>query len=224
VRNPLAPAGARSKDRLIGGKGVRFTGSREFMAVVIIVAVAGVAYLSFWGLHGVVEETERTGNRFTKEKEKAFNPGAGPLAQRTPKGKTATPPPSPGETRTEAGHPVRIGVAEVTIVNATRAGLSALQGPTGLTITLRITNHHANPITYYKKQLTLRDRAAPPKTHPLLDPPAENPKLAGKQTMEDVLVFGPTSMMSILDLDLPASGSDEGFHFFIPAQFIKASL
>src|SRR5262249_35858491 len=72
VRNPMAPAGARSKDRLIGGKGVRFTGSREFMAVVIIVAVAGIAYLSFWGLHGVVKDTEKAGDRFAKEKEEAY--------------------------------------------------------------------------------------------------------------------------------------------------------
>jgi hypothetical protein len=223
VRNPWAPGSARSKDRLIGGKGIRFTGSREFMAVVIIVAVAGVAYLSFWGLHGVVQETERLGNRFAKEKEKAFNPGAGPPAKKTPKGKTATPPPSAGETRVEAGHPMRIGVTEVTIVNATRTGLGALQGPGGLTITLQITNHDAKPITYYKKQLTLRDRTAPPKTHPLLDPPAEDPKLGGKETVTDVLVFGPTPMFSLLDLDLPASGSDEKFQFFIPTRFIQTT-
>ena len=224
VRNPLAPAGARSKERLIGGKGVRFTGSREFTAVVVIVAVLGVGYLTFWGLHDVVKETEKTGNRFAKQKEKEFTSASGPGARRTAKGKTSTPPPSEGESRAEAGNPVRIGVTEVTILSATRAAPGALNGPGGLMIALRITNHDANPIIYYKKQLTLRDRGAPPKDYPLLEPPADNPKLAGKQTVDDVLVFGPTSMMSVLDLDLRVSGSDEKFQFFIPAHFIKTSL
>jgi hypothetical protein len=223
VRNPLAPAGARSKDRLIGGKGVRFTGSREFMAVVIIVAVAGVAYLSFWGLHGVVKETEKAGDRFAKEKEKAFNPGAGPLAKKSSKGKTATPPPNPEETRVEAGHPMRIGVTEVTIVNATRAGLGALQGPSGLTITLQITNYDAKPITYYRREVILRDRTATRETHPLLNPLPDNPMLTGRKTETDVLEFGPTPMFSVLELDLPASGSDEKFQFFIPTQFIQTT-
>jgi hypothetical protein len=48
-RNPLAPASERSKDRLIGGKPVRFTGPREFTAVVLMVAVMAVVYLCFWG-------------------------------------------------------------------------------------------------------------------------------------------------------------------------------
>jgi hypothetical protein len=223
VRNPLAPASARSKDRLIGGKGIRFTGTREFMAVVLIVVVMGVVYFSFWGLHSVVKETEKTGDRYAKQKEKEFHSGSGPLAKRQQKGKTSTPPPSEGETRTEAGKPVRIGVTEVCIVSATRPGLGALEGPGGLTITLRITNHDAKPIRYYKMGLTLRDRAAPPKNHPLLEPPAENPMLGGKETRTDVLVFGPTPMFSVLDLDLPAAGNDERFQFTIPTKFIQTN-
>jgi hypothetical protein len=171
----------------------------------------------------VVKETEKAGDHFAKEKEKAFNPGAGPLAKKTPKGKTSTPPPSPRETRVEAGHPMRIGVTEVTIVNATRAGLGALQGTSALTITLQITNHDAKPITYYKNQVILRDRAAPPQTHRLLNPLPENPMLAGKKTSPDVLEFGPTPIFSVLELDLPASGSDEKFQFLIPTQFIKTT-
>jgi hypothetical protein len=33
------------------------------MAVVLMVAVMGVAYLSFWGLHDVAKEVEKQGNR-----------------------------------------------------------------------------------------------------------------------------------------------------------------
>jgi hypothetical protein len=57
----------------------------------------------------------------------------------------------------------------------------------------------------------------------LLEPPTEDPMLGGKQTLDDVLVFGPTPMFSVLDLDLPASGSDEGFHFSIPTSFIQTT-
>ena len=42
VRNPLAPAGARSKDRLIGGKGVRFTGVRGTFGIPPRVAGRGL--------------------------------------------------------------------------------------------------------------------------------------------------------------------------------------
>jgi hypothetical protein len=223
VRNPLAPASARSKDQLIGGKGVRFIGPREFMAVVIFFGVAAVGNGVFWGLHGVVKETEKAGDRFAEQKKKGYNPQLGPGAKKSAKGTVPAPAPSEGETRTEAGTPQRIGVTEVSIVSATRA-LPGANGPGGLTLRLRITNHDAKPITYYKKQLTLRDRGIPPKDHPLLEPPAENPKVLPGAPYDDVLMFGPTSMMSILDLDLPASGSDEEFHFFIPTQFIKTGL
>ncbi len=223
VRNPLAQAAASSKERLIGGKGVRFVGPREFMAAVLIAAVAGVVYFCFWGLHDVVKETEKAGDRFAKQKEEAIHSGSGSPGKKSAKGKASAPAPIVSQSRAEAGTPVRIGVTEVTIVRATRPGLTALPGSGGLTITLRIQNYDAKPITYYKKQLVLRDRSDPTKAHPLLGPPAENLTLAGKQIYDDVLEFGPTSMMSTLELDLPASGSDEKFQFSIPNKFIQTS-
>jgi hypothetical protein len=219
-RNPLAPASARSKDRLIGGKGVRFTGSREFTAVVLIVGVMAVGYLVYWGLHGLYRDIEKASDRFAVHKEKGYNPATGSATKRTSKVKTANAPPSRGETRIEAGNPQKIGVTEVRIVSARRG---AFGGSGGLTITLRITNHSPTPITYYKKQLTLRDRAAAPQNYPLLGPPTENPKVGGRETIEDVLEFGPTPVMLKLDLELPASGSDERFEFSIPPTFIQTT-
>ena len=225
VRNPWTPASARSKDRLIGGKGVIFPGPRKFMAVVILFGVAALGYGVIVGLHALYKNIDETGKRRADQKNKDLNAHLDPGAKMPTKGTVLPQAPAPGagEERTEAGTRQRIGVTEVCIVGALRVA-PGLAGPGGLAITLRITNYDAKPITYYKRQLTLRDRGVPPKDHPLLEPPAENPKLTGKQTIKDVLWFGPTSMMSILDLDLPASGSDEKFHFFIPTHFIKAGM
>jgi hypothetical protein len=216
VRNSLAPASARSKDRLVGGKGVRFTGSREFTAVVLIVGVMAAGYLVYWGLHGLYRDIERASDRFAVHKEKGYNPATGSATKRTSKVKAANAPPSQRETRIEAGNPQKIGVTEVCVVSARR-------GAEGLTITLRITNHSPTPITYYKKQLTLRDRAGAPQNYPLLGPPTENPKVGGRETIEDVLEFGPTPVMLKLDLELPAPGSDERFEFSIPPTFIQTA-
>jgi hypothetical protein len=225
TRNPMAPASESSKERLIGGKGVKFTGSRQFMAVVVIVGLAGAVYIVGVGLHLLYDYIERTPPKpigapdrdVTKGRPKGQKPGS-------PGGKGAAPAPAAEEeTRTAAGDEQTIGFTKVKLVSATRPGLGALGGGGGFTLTLQITNTGALPLTYYRKGLTLRDRSKPPKTYALLNPMAENPVLQRNEPFTDVLKFEQTPMFHILDLDLPASASDQKFEFYIPTKFVETT-
>jgi hypothetical protein len=198
-----------------------FPGPRKFMAVVIAFGVAALGYGTIVGLH-ILYTNIHPARPIRLPQEGEIQRPPEPRRHEIGGRQLQIPVHSKGETRTEAGTPQRIGLTEVCIVRTTRAVPGAVSGTGGLTITLRITNRGLAPVTYHRRGLTLRDRAKPPTNYPLLEPPTENPTVAANATIEDVLVFGQTSMLHILDLDLPASGSDEQFHFFIPSKFIKA--
>jgi hypothetical protein len=172
-------------------------------------------------LHNYLEEVgKKVPDNKGRNIVKGLDPGAGKRLR--PKGGAPNAPPPPEETRTAAGDDQTIGFTKVRVVRATRPGPVALDPTRGLTITLRITNLGLAPVTYYRKSLTLRDRTKPPKPYPLLNP-KENPIVPGGKSIDDVLEFGTTNRSSILDLDLPASASDQKFEFYIPTRFIETT-
>jgi hypothetical protein len=228
-RHPLAPASERSKDRLIGGKPIRFNAAREFMAVVLIVGVMAVAYLCFWGLHGEVKRIENVGKGYNEARKKMFVNGIGPRDKTKDKPKKI----DPGligryfGPRTLAPLPVEIDGIEVCVYNALVAKHEQPPAEKHLRITLKVTNRGSVPVqfdswTRLANGLVLRDRSRKPAVHPLVGPPVPKASLVRPgETIYDTLVFRPTPADCGLELDLPVKGSDKAFLFLIQAQDIQ---
>src|SRR5262249_6807462 len=144
--HPLAPASARSKEALIGGKPVRFTGSRQFTAVVLIVALMFGGYLVFMWWVQTMHEISTTGEKVAESKKKKIQPGGLDSATKRsgkPKPKISVPSSTPVLTRTVAPDAQRIGDIVVSVETAQRR----LKPVEHLSLTLRITNLSSQEVT-----------------------------------------------------------------------------
>jgi hypothetical protein len=230
-RFPHAPASESSKEVLIGGKPLRFVGSRKFMAAVGVVALLGVAYIAFWGLHGFLRESESASQRRqrTQQEQVAKLDERPKRAEAKPKAvaPAAAPAAVPERPRVTAGDPVRIGDMEVCVKEAFEGAFDAAQGEVRLAINLKIKNLSQSPITYLswadpKHGLLLRDTTPTGSRHPLVGPRgADERVIAPGDTYVDLLVFLPTPRLYGLELDLPIPGTVDRFRFEIPTAFIR---
>jgi hypothetical protein len=230
TRHPLAPASARSKDALIGGKPLRFHGSRQFMAYVGVIALAGLGYICFVGLHGTVRETEAVSKTSIATKKEIYADTNGPRSKTAVNPKSIVIPPPRSVAvgpRTPAGTPSRIGGIEVCVVRVFEGILNPSQTDERLAITLSITNLSKRPFRYHcwsdpENKLSLRDQTPSSTSHPLVEPAAgAEVTLQPEATVEDTLVFSPTPRLYGLNLDLPLRDSFETFRFQIPREFIE---
>jgi hypothetical protein len=237
----VAPPSARSKDRLIGGKSVRFEGSRKSTAVVIGFVLLVGGYLGFWWFHGWIAQLDKTGEILGKQRTaraertdpgSAKKPGTkagrgqGKGAQVSAKPQNPTPPlestVAVSPARATAPNPVRLDEMEVSVVEARVA-------EERLIIRLRITNRSRGQVMYHcwshpDNQMILRDLSPNLMRHALLEPSAQAViPLKPGSTIHDVLVFRPTPWAFGLELDLPVWGSPKQFQFLIETGFIQRS-
>jgi hypothetical protein len=220
ARNPLAPASERSKDRLIGGKGVRFLGSRALLAVTLAVAGMGAAYGCFVFLQHTLKDVEDAGKRREKAQKKK---GAALEAS------TKKVPPAATKTRPRkvVPEPYELGDIEV-VVNRAYVGPANQNDATQyLSILLAITNKARVPKPYLswtrmKLDVRLRDQYGN-FFHRVKDVPVREEQLIDPgKTIQDTLWFDPVPVNVELSLDLPIPGSSERwFQFLIPAAFIQ---
>jgi hypothetical protein len=235
VAHPLAPASERSKDRLIGGKPVPFTESRQFMAVVLIFLLLGIGYAGFVGLSMIVKYLDEVPRMKAANLKKRLDPKAG-MAKKASSttGKIQAPAPAPAPepaptiTRATAPMPLRIDGVEVCVEDARVGKRDQIDKEERLVITVRITNLSPRNVKYRPwsepaNGLLLRELTPNMLRHALIGPPAlDETVLKPGQAIYDYLVFEPTSPFFGLELDLPAwpVGRDQ-LQFLIPANFIQ---
>jgi hypothetical protein len=228
TRNPLAPASERSKDSLIGGKPIHFYGSRNFMACVLVVALAGLVYLCFVGLTWVSHEVDTASKKSTDAKKKIYAGDGGSKPPAKSNDIVIQPPKSVhAQPRTDAGTPIVIGDIEVCVVRALEGILNPSQTDERLAITVSVRNVSKRPYRYHRwsdpaSGLLLRDQTPSSTKHALIEP-ATQPEVTIEpgDRVEDILLFLPTPRLYGLNLDLPVRNRFEEFRFQIPREFIE---
>ena len=148
---------------------------------------------------------------------------------------TADPAPAPDPAtseRTFAPATLRLGMLAVGVSSATRGpilgvGDRAIPGEF-LTITLRITNLHRQPLNYRSWSQRTTDVILKDKHKnyynrvPLPDPPIVENSILPNQTITDVIVFEPPiHTFDHLELDLPPVLGVTPFQFMIPGPFVQ---
>jgi hypothetical protein len=223
---PGAPASTRSKELLIGGKPIRFEGSRKFTTVILIGLLMMGLYLFFWWFRDWIFFLDRTTVIVKQKKENQFKTRVGATSRETPKTslEIAIPPEDPAQPRTDAGIAVSVGDLEVYVVSAQRQS----EPEERLILTLQITNRSSGSMLFHfwshpDNRATLRDQSPNMNYHALIAQPTTPAQkvLKPNEMIRDVLVFGPTSRFFDLELDLPVSGSQKRFRFLIRTDFIK---
>lgn len=219
-------ASVRSKDSLIGGKPDRFTGTRQFTAVILAVVVMGMGYAGFVVFNEFFTKMNDTAavleaNRKARANPKGQFPKKGALA----KGNKQVEIPKPA--RTIAPAPLRIEDMEVVVAEAIIQKLNPNDTEDRLDITLQITNLSRVDMRYRPwsqpgNGVVLRVTSST-FTHEPLGPAAINETvLKPHETIKDILVFKPRSSLFGLDLDLPVSADGhEQYHFHLPVQFLQ---
>jgi len=235
VAHPLAPASERSKDRLIGGKPVPFTESRQYTAVVLIFLLLGIGYAGFVGISMILKYLDEVPRMKAAKLKDRLDPNAGPAkkAQGT-NGKVQspapawTPEPAPTITQATAPMPLQMDDMEVCVHDARVGKRDQIDTEERLVITVRITNVSSRNVKYRPwsdpaNGLILRDLTPNTIRHALIGPPALGETvLKPGQTIYDNLVFEPTPRLFGLELDLPAWPLGRSrLRFLIPVKFIQ---
>ncbi len=230
VDNPTALAARSSKERLIGGKQVRFGESRYQMAVVLTVVLLGVGYASFVGLSWLwryIQSQSDTAKNYREEMAKAEAVAAKKKAGKgvTP-AEPATPPPPQALVKADAGKPVKVGDWEVCVQKAEVGRLEGLGILPQMFITVRVTNLAPGPRSYRYwskpgKNTAIRNQnLSPIGLNPVAAPKEAERKMASKETYDDVLVVDGAAAKFELDVTLLLPGGTGGCVIHISPAFV----
>jgi len=216
--HPLAQASERSKEKLVGGKGVRFDEPRKYMGVLIgfLILAAGygciLAFHAFWtyysntadhrakNIEKLAKDAELAKKRkFEDAKKRLESAALGDEATKKPN--QAVPAPK------QSAPPVPVNTAnlDVSVVSA-RIGLF-FQGSQQdfLKVTLRITNTSrvaAHKAAWPGPQITATLRDSSFNHYKVVQPPAQDTTIASGQSIEDIMVFERTVPGAELTLGL----------------------
>jgi hypothetical protein len=241
VDNPLALAARSSKQRLIGGKQVKFGTGRQYTAVVLFFVLAAAGYAGFWFfVYGIkyIQDAGDTAKNYREKmakadeiakanKKKALGGDAEPEATPAPgDSKTAATPATQSMVEGDAGTPVRVGDWEVCVLKA-EVGQLDLVGPLPrLMITVRVTNLAPGRQTYsYWSQpgngASISNQNMTP--IPVIrwrESNEKERKLESKESYDDVLVVDQGAANFELDAKLLFPGTPRGCVIHIPRGFV----
>jgi len=216
--HPLAQASERSKDKLIGGKGVRFDEPRKYLGALIGFLILAGGYGCFWGLSWVVHYMNKTSEIRAANLKQKFEEGEALKKQkledaiRRAEGKNSPNRDVSAPKQSAPSAPVNAASAPVNTANLDVSLVSARLGPfyqgnlqEFLKVTLRITNTskvaaHKAAWRGPKVTATLRDFSF--NHYRLVQLPAQDTTIASGQSIEDILVFERTVPGAELTLDL----------------------
>jgi hypothetical protein len=235
IAENLLPASESSKQRLIGGKHqVRFGTSRQYVAVVLVFALAGAGYLGFWGFVSLIKYIQAQSDaaknyreRMAKATTKTADPkkkGAEPAEPAEP----AAPLAPPALVQAEAGKPAQANEWEVCVEKAEVGRSDPANAQEYLVITLRVTNlaFARRPYRYWSKpskNTVIRNQNLAylhliPGTAPKEDERGMN----SKETYRDILVLEASAARFELDLTLLLPSGKGGFHIQVPSTFVTS--
>jgi hypothetical protein len=250
VDNPLALAARSSKEKLIGGKPVRFNDSRYKVGIVLVFAIGAAAYLGFWAFHALYHDIETAEVKAREARQKLVE-SSGPNAKKTPgkskagaeaksKSKStptpapalapapapALPPPSTALVNGNAGTAVRLGDWEVSVPKAEVGQFAALGPQNYLFITVRVTNHAPGPRTYRYWSKPGRNTAISNENLaffslvPGTAPQDAERRMTSKETYDDVLVVEAAAARFELNVTLRLPDNKGGCVIHISPSFV----
>ena len=231
VRYPWSAGSERSKDVFIGGKGIRFVGSRKGTAVLLIFVGIVLAYAGAVCMHGFMKHLDsQVGKNQAKQAKKFLQPDDGrpkakpKLAVPVPEQpKSVVPEPAP----TLAGQPCRIGDIEVCVVEARAGTFDKAKAERRLVITLQIKNHSKRKMRYHcwsdpANKAVIRDGTPAFNKHELIGKPAQaEVDIEPGVVFEDFLSCAATPALYGVSLVLPLEAGIGRFRFDIPREFIE---
>jgi len=216
--HPLAPASERSKETLIGGKGVRFDEPRKYMGVLIgfLILASGygciLAFNAFWTYYNnaadhrakeiekLAKDADLAKKRKFEDAKKKFE-SAARGGEATKKPNQAVPAPKPSAPAV----PVNTANLDVSVVSARIGPFFEGSQQDFLRVTLRITNTSkvaARKAAWPGPQITATLRDSSFNHYKVVQPPAQDTTIAGGQWIEDMMVFDRTVRGAELTLDL----------------------
>jgi hypothetical protein len=236
--NPLALAARSSKERLIGGKQVRFGDTRYKVAVVLTFVIGAALYFGFWAYRGLQKDIETAGEKAREERQRlAESGGAKPKPKATGKSEAPEGPAIKGSTKGvaaaapalvkgNAGTPVKIGDWEISVPKAELGRYEFLDPFERLIITVRVTNNAAGPRSYRYwsrpgRNTTIQNQnGAMISLIPGLAPKEEERKMKSKESYDDILVVESGAAKFELDLTLLFPDGKSGCVIHISPGFV----
>jgi hypothetical protein len=209
--HPLAQASERSKDRLMGGKGVRFDEPRKYMGVLIAFLVLAGGYAGFLGFSAFWNHYSNVAEHRAKTLEKQFKQAEAAKkkrfedAVRAIEAKQA--PKQDNSTAGKAGPAAGANTAHLAVaIESVRQGvLFPPDQREFCEVKLRITNE--SKVASYKAawpgpnvQAMLRDAML--NRYQVLQPPARDATIASGESVQDTLYFERTVPGQTLTLEL----------------------
>jgi hypothetical protein len=239
----MALKSERAKDRLRGGKPLRFEGSRKYIAAGVIVVVMGIGYIFFWLFYDFAKEAgnaqklaqEAKSRKLQGEQKpevKISDKSKEPLARELP-----TPKPAQPTVRATAPAPVRINDLVIGISAAKITRIAMSKGGNNnyyLTLSVQIDNRSGQPIAYkgwhYAQNLPILKDAKSKATYRCIKfMPIDLPRDCVSQatiqaggSIVDLLVFEPPAFpYPSLELDLPSPIGYDTYKSYIPIELIQ---
>jgi hypothetical protein len=234
--HPLAQASERSKDKLIGGKGIRFNEPRTYVGVLIGFVILCVGYAGFWMFKHFFDQVNNSEKARADAKAKLVEDAETKRRQRTEEAiRKFTEKSQPVQTQASAAPaaPAPAATPPASAVNLSIEPESAQVGTFRegdprqfLRIVLKITNQskvadHKATWSGTGVKLTLRDSAF--QTLPEVERQFEDKTLNGGEVIQQVVFFDrpPLGADLTLEVKIPDRLADQPHKIQIPATVIQ---